>query len=47
MEENEEVLKISPKFSFAYELFMPTGRKIKNSFFNVFFISLKSTLPPH
>lgn len=31
MEENEEVLKISPKFSFAYELFMPTGRKIKNS----------------
>lgn len=29
---NEEVLyKLSPRFSFIYELFMPTGRKIKST----------------
>lgn len=31
MEEEKLMYELSPKFNFVYELFMPTGRKIKNS----------------
>ena len=37
MEEKEEPLYvIKPRFSFLYEMFMPTGRKIKNSILMLF-----------
>lgn len=32
---NDEIFVITPKFNFIYELFMPTGVKIKNSLFMV------------
>lgn len=42
---NEEVLyKISPRFSFIYELFMPTGRKIKSTIAILFIMCIVSII---
>lgn len=41
---NDEILyELSPRFSFIYELFMPTGRKIKNTI-AILFIVLVATI---
>lgn len=42
---NEEVLyKISPRFSLIYELFMPTGRKIKSTIAILLFMCIVSVI---
>ena len=44
MYNDEVLLEIRPKFKFLYEIFMPTGRKIKNSMITVIVLCIFNLL---